>query len=105
MIKVIQTYLPMDGVFMMTILTLGSLLPCVGIAILLKQVVTKAVDFIPFFFGFTLAASMGLNLVSVTVVAAMFAIIYYNIKMVGIRAKEAALASGGSFDDDDEEDI
>ena len=79
--------------------------PCVGIAILLKQVVTKAVDFIPFFFGFTLAASMGLNLVSVTVVAAMFAIIYYNIKMVGIRAKEAALASGGSVDDDDEEDI
>ena len=72
---------------------------------LIKQVVTKAVDFIPFFFGFTLAASMGLNLVSVTVVAAMFAIIYYNIKMVGIRAKEAALASGGSFDDDDEEDI
>ena len=48
---------------------------------------------------------MGLNLVSVTVVAAMFAIIYYNIKKVGIRAKEAALASGGSFDDDDEEDI
>ena len=47
---------------------------------------------------------MGLNLVSVTVVAAMFAILYYNIKMVGIRAKEAA-ASGGSFDDDDEEDI
>ena len=81
-----------------------SFLPA-GIAILLKQVVTKAVDFIPFFFGFTLAASMGLNLVSVTVVAAMFAIIYYNIKMVGIRAKEAALASGGSFDDDDEEDI
>ncbi len=81
------------------------IIPCVGIAILLKQVVTKAVDFIPFFFGFTLAATMGLNLVSVTVVAAMFAIIYYNIKMVGIRAKEAALASGGSFDDDDEEDI
>ena len=90
---------------MKTLFTVGSLLPCVGIAILLKQVVTKAVDFIPFFFGFTLAASMGLNLVSVTVVAAMFAIIYYNIKMVGIRAKEAALASGGSFDDDDEEDI
>ena len=103
-VEAIKTTLPMDGIAMKTLFTVGSLLPCVGIAILLKQVVTKAVDFIPFFFGFTLAASMGLNLVSVTVVAAMFAIIYYNIKMVGIRAKEAALASGGSFDDDDEED-
>ena len=105
MVDLIKSYLPMDGIAMKTLFTVGSLLPCVGIAILLKQVVTKAVDFIPFFFGFTLAASMGLNLVSVTVVAAMFAILYYNIKMVGIRAKEAALASGGSFDDDDEEDI
>ena len=104
-VETIKTTLPMDGIAMKTLFTVGSLLPCVGIAILLKQVVTKAVDFIPFFFGFTLAASMGLNLVSVTVVAAMFAILYYNIKMVGIRAKEAALASGGSFDDDDEEDI
>lgn len=42
---------------MKTLFTVGSLLPCVGIAILLKQIVTKAVDFIPFFFGFTLAAS------------------------------------------------
>ena len=83
-VEAIKTTLPMDGIAMKTLFT---------------------VDFIPFFFGFTLAASMGLNLVSVTVVAAMFAIIYYNIKMVGIRAKEAALASGGSFDDDDEEDI
>ena len=106
-VETIKTTLPMDGIPMMTLFTVGSMLPCVGIAILLKQVVTKASDFIPFFFGFTLAASMGLNLVSVTVVAAMFAIIQYNLKMTGIRAKEAAMASGGSFDDDDddEEDI
>ena len=99
-----KTALPMDGLAMKTLFTVGSMLPCVGIAILLKQVVEKAADFIPFFFGFTLAASMGLNLVSVTVVAGMFAIIYYNIKMIGIKAKEAALASGGSFDDDDDEE-
>ena len=41
---------------MKTLFTVGSLLPCVGIAILLKQIVTKAVDFIPFFFGFTLSS-------------------------------------------------
>ncbi len=34
---------------MKTLFTVGSLLPCVGIAILLKQIVEKAVDFIPFF--------------------------------------------------------
>ena len=62
MIKVIQTYLPMDGVFMMTILTLGSLLPCVGIAILLKQVANRPIDILIFMFGFTLAAVMGCNL-------------------------------------------
>jgi len=103
-VETIKTTLPMDGIPMMTLFTVGSMLPCVGIAILLKQVVNKVSDFIPFFFGFTLAASLGLNLVSVTVVAGMFAILQYNLKMTGIRAKEAALASGGSFDDDDDEE-
>ena len=103
-VETIKATLPMDGLAMKTLFTVGSMLPCVGIAILLKQVVNKVTDFVPFFVGFTLAAGVGLNLVSVTVVAGMFAIIHYNIKMVGIRAKEAALASGGSFDDDDDEE-
>ena len=103
-VETIKATLPMDGLAMKTLFTVGSMLPCVGIAILLKQVVNKVTDFVPFFVGFTLVAGVGLNLVSVTVVAGMFAIIHYNIKMVGIRAKEAALASGGSFDDDDDEE-
>ena len=56
--------LPMDGIPMKTLFAVGSLLPCVGIAILLKQVITKATDFLPFFFGFTLAAVMGCNLIA-----------------------------------------
>ena len=43
---------------MKTLFTVGLFFPCVGIAILLKQIVTKAADFIPFFVGFTLAASL-----------------------------------------------
>ena len=86
---------------MKTLFTVGSLLPCVGIAILLKQVVTKAVDFIPFFFGFTLAAALGINLVSATVIAGMFALINYRIKMLAINKPAAA----SETDDDDEEDI
>lgn len=99
MVDMIKTYLPMDGIAMMTLFTVGSLLPCVGIAILLKQIVTKAIDFIPFFFGFTLAAALGINLVSATVIAGMFALINYRIKMLTLQ--KPAVESI----DDDEEDI
>lgn len=99
-VEVIKNALPMDGIAMKTLFTVGSLLPCVGIAILLKQIVKKAADFVPFLFGFVLAASMGINLVSATVVAGMFAIINYKIKMLSVG--RAALVTG---DDEDEEDI
>lgn len=100
MVDLIKSYLPMDGIAMMTLFTVGSLLPCVGIAILLKQIVTKAVDFIPFFFGFTLAAALGINLVSATIIAGMFALINYRIKMLTLNKTVAV-----SDDEDDEEDI
>ncbi|MCO4485192.1 PTS system sorbose-specific EIIC component [Streptococcus infantarius subsp. infantarius] len=94
--------LPMDGIPMKTLFTVGALLPCVGIAILLKQIVEKAVDFIPFFVGFTLAASLGLNLVSCAVISLIFAVLFYELEM----AKHVkATAAVDDFDDDDEEDI
>lgn len=102
MVEMIKVYLPMDGIAMKTLFTVGSLLPCVGIAILLKQIITKAVDFVPFFFGFTLAASLGINLVSATVVAGMFALINYRIKTLMISK---AAAPAGADAADDEEDI
>lgn len=97
-VELIKTALPMDGLAMKTLFTVGSLLPCVGIAILLKQIVKKAADFVPFFFGFVLAAAMGINLVSATIVAGMFAIINYKIKMLQIRKP-------ATVDVDDEEEI
>ncbi len=98
-VEVIKTALPMDGIAMKTLFTVGALLPCVGIAILLKQIVKAAADFIPFLFGFVLAASMGINLVSATVVAGIFAIIIYRIKMLSARKPEYA---GGAEDDEEE---
>ena len=98
-VELIKTALPMDGIAMKTLFTVGALLPCVGIAILLKQIVKGAADFVPFLFGFVLAASMGINLVSATVVAGMFAIITYKIKMLSLRKPELA----GVVDDDEEE--
>lgn len=97
-VEMIKIALPMDGLAMKTLFTVGSLLPCVGIAILLKQIVKKMTDFIPFLFGVVLAASMGINLVSATVIAGMFAIITYKLKLLLLTKN-----SGGADDDDEEE--
>lgn len=98
-VELIKTALPMDGIAMKTLFTVGSLLPCVGIAILLKQIVKNTLDFIPFLFGFVLAASMGINLVSATVVAGMFAIINYKIKMLSVNKAQIVMV------DEEEEEI
>lgn len=98
MVTLIKDYLPMDGLAMKTLFTVGSLLPAVGVAILLKQVIVKATDFITFFFGFALAAGMGLNLVGAAIVGGMFAIINYKIQMLGLRTKAGAIV-------EEEEDI
>ena len=95
--------LPMDGIPMKTLFTVGALLPCVGIAILLKQIVEKVTDFIPFFVGFTLAASLGLNLVSCAVISLIFAVLFYELGMA--KHVKATAAVADDFDDDDEEDI
>ena len=102
-IEAIKTYLPMDGLAMKSLFTVGSLLPCVGIAILLKQIVRNVTDFIPYLTGFVFAKSIGINLVSATVVAAMFAILVYKLKM--LELVRPAASAGGGLDDDEEEDI
>lgn len=102
-VTALKTALPLDGIPMKTLFTVGSLLPCVGIAILLKQIVEKATDFIPFFVGFTLAASLGLNLVSCAVISLIFAVLFYEIQMAKNVRAQAATAQ--AYDDDDEEDI
>ncbi|WP_159591950.1 PTS mannose/fructose/sorbose/N-acetylgalactosamine transporter subunit IIC [Streptococcus halichoeri] len=100
-VTTLQHALPMDGIAMKTLFTVGALLPCVGIAILLKQIVDRITDFIPFFVGFTLAASLHLNLVSCAVVSLIFALLFYELDMVKLK-KSAAV----SVDyDDEEEDI
>lgn len=77
----LKDWLPMDGVLMKTMFTLGTLLPAVGIGILLKQVVSKGIDLIVFFFGFTLAASLGINLIGAAFVGGMIAFLNYKIVM------------------------
>lgn len=109
-VTAMKTYLPMDGIPMKTLFTVGSLLPCVGLAILLKQIVETAADFVPFFVGFTLSASLSLNLVSSAVISLIFALLFYSLEMAKgsktvLPAGGPTSGSGSSSDDDDEEDI
>lgn len=99
--------LPMDGVPMKTLFAVGSLLPCVGIAILLKQVITKPTDFLPFFFGFTLAAVMGCNLIAASAIACFFALINFNITQLRLKVDRIGTSGtlSASQEDDEEEDI
>lgn len=83
--------------YIKALLAVGAVLPAVGMAILLKSVVTKPTDLLFYMFGFALAASMKLTLIAATVVGAVFALINYQLTM--IRAGGVAAA------DDDEEDI
>ena len=93
--------LPMDSWYMKALFTVGSLLPAVGMAILLNSVVTKPTDLIFFVFGFALAKSMGLTLIAATAVGAVFAFINYQMKLGSLEAKAKAAVAYV----DEEEDI
>lgn len=93
--------LPMDSWYMKALFTVGSLLPAVGMGILLNSVVTKPTDLIYFVFGFALARSMGLTLIAATAVGAVFAFINFQMKMNNLEAKAKAAVAYV----DDEEDI
>jgi PTS system mannose-specific IIC component len=102
MVEVIKTALPMDGIAMKTLFTVGSLLPAVGIAILLKQVVLKTTDLLTFCFGFTLSACMGINLIGAAVVGGFFAILNYKIKILQITRATNSAGSINGYDDEEE---
>ena len=108
-VTALRTALPMNGIPMKTLFTVGAMLPCVGIAILLRQIINKVTDFIPFLVGFTLAASLHLNLVAVTVISLLFAVIMYEIEMAkGSGNSSTSYASSNENavgDDEEEEDI
>lgn len=92
--------LPMDSWYMKALFTVGSLLPAVGMGILLNSVVTKPTDLIYFVFGFAIAKSMGLTLIAATAIGAVFALINFQMKLNSLGTK-----AGGAAAADDEEDI
>lgn len=104
MVGMMKEYLPMDGVAMKTLFTVGSLLPAVGVAILCKQVIQKPLDWVTFGLGFTLAAVMGCNLIASALIAVFFALINFKIEQLKL-ARPALAGADVAFDDEEEEDI
>jgi len=101
MVQVMKDYLPMDGIAMKTLFTVGSLLPAVGIAILCRQVIQKPLDWLTFIFGFTLAAVLHCNLIASAIIACFFALINYEIQRVKSPAR--AIADGSAVDEEKED--
>ncbi len=88
--------------YVKALLCVGSVLPAVGIAILLKSVVNKTSDLIFFLLGFVLAAAMGLTLLAATAVGGVFALLNYQMTMIKIDANKGG---GAAVVIDEEEDI
>lgn len=104
LIGFMQTNLPIDCLVMKTILMCGIMLPCVGIATVLQVMINKPIEFIPYFFGFTIALGLGISLFSCTMIAAMFGLIRYRINYLQLKYEEEISNSSRFVEEDDYEE-
>ena len=81
-----------------TMNVLGGILPAVGIAILLKQIIKSYTMLIYFLVGFVCIVFLKLNMVALVIVGALLALIHYNYKPEAPQA----VASAPVPDDEDE---
>lgn len=82
-----------------TMNVLGGILPAVGIAILLKQIIKSYSMLIYFLVGFICIVFLKLNMVALVIVGALLALIHYNYK------PEPQVASAARPGDDDEDEF
>lgn len=93
---------PVDSFTMRTLTALGGMLPAVGVAILLRQVIKKNLEIVYFLFGFTLVACLGINMIALAIIGAFFALLHFNYT---ILKGEVATAGGNKVEDDEEDDL
>ena len=93
---IIETF-PAESYVMRVLSVLGGLLPAIGVGLLIKNLVKKSIDLLPVLLGFTLVAAVGVNMISLAIIAAYFAYQSYQ-KNVAIPA----MAASGDMDDDDD---
>lgn len=84
-------------VVLSTMNVLGGILPAVGIAILLKQIIKNYTMLIYFLVGFVCIVFLKLNMVALVIVGSLLALIHYNYKPEPPQAVKAVA------DDDEDE--
>ena len=83
-----------------TMTVLGGILPAVGIAILLKQIIKETSMLIYFLVGFVGIVFLNLNMVGLVMIGALFALLHYNYKP---DPQPTAVAPNQVMDDDEDE--
>jgi len=83
-----------------TMTVLGGILPAVGIAILLKQIIKETSMLIYFLVGFVGIVFLNLNMVGLVMIGALFALLHYNYKP---DPQPTAVTPNQVMDDDEDE--
>lgn len=89
---------PAESFVMRVMVVLGGLFPAIGVGLLVKNVVNQASELILVAFGFTLVAALGVNMVSLSIIAGFIAFLEYQ------RSAEA-VSEGPAVSDIDEDDL
>ena len=82
---IISTF-PAESFVMRVLTVLGGLFPAIGVGLLVKNLAKNVLDLIPIAFGFTMISAIGINMVSLTVIAAFVAFMSYQKSGVVQRA-------------------
>lgn len=80
---------------------LGGVLPAIGIAMLLTAVVRENSLFLFFLLGFVCTVFLNLNMIALTIVAAVIAYLYFN----GSNKSGAVSSAGVILEEDEEEEF
>ncbi|MBL1229725.1 PTS sugar transporter subunit IIC [Enterococcus sp. BWB1-3] len=80
---------------------LGGVLPAIGIAMLLTAVVKENSLFLFFLLGFVCIVFLELNMIALTIVAAVIAYLYFN----GLNKNSSVSSAGVVIDEEDEEEF
>ena len=83
---------PADSYIMRTLTTLGGMLPAIGVAILINAITKKNIDILPVLLGFTLVVTLGINMLSLAIIAAFFAYSqFHNDRGQMLQTEEAGM--------------
>ena len=96
-IQTILDHIPDKVITMMTVL--GGMLPAVGIAILLKQIVKRNDLLVYFLVGFIGITFLNLNMIALAMIGVLLALIHFNYKPSAVQA-----TNNKAGQNDDEED-